>query len=150
MSKTIYYLGAGASYGSRDKDTKSIIEGIPVVAEIPKEFDAFRNYIANAVIPAGEIDFWGMYLTMQSSVEQARQAMLGDIDQLIQGIKNHATIDTFARKLYLTRRHRDFEQLKTLLCAFLCGNSWSISPMVVTILSWRMYLMNKRLICLNQ
>lgn len=118
MSKTIYYLGAGASYGSRDKDTKSIIEGIPVVAEIPKEFDAFRNYIANAVIPSGKINFWDMYLTTQSSVEQARQYMLGEIDRLLQGIKEHATIDTYARKLYLTKRILDFEQLKTLLCAF--------------------------------
>ena len=28
MSKTIYYIGAGASYGKRDKDG-AILEGIP-------------------------------------------------------------------------------------------------------------------------
>ena len=37
---------------------------------------------------------------------------------MIQGIKDHATIDTYARKLYLTKRYRDLERLKSLLCAF--------------------------------
>lgn len=44
--------------------------------------------------------------------------MLHDINSLIQGIKDHATIDTYARKLYLTKCHRDLERLKSLLCAF--------------------------------
>ena len=118
MSKTIYYLGAGASYGLRDNNTKAIIEGIPVVAEIPFEFDAFRNYIANAEIPKGYISIWGMYQTSQADAERSKEYMLRDIDNLIQGIKEHATIDTYARKLFLTRRLRDFEQLKAVLCAF--------------------------------
>ena len=41
MSKTIYYLGAGASYGKRD-ESGGILEGIPVVSEIPARFDLFR------------------------------------------------------------------------------------------------------------
>ena len=44
--------------------------------------------------------------------------MLEDIDSLIEGIKQHATIDTYARKLYLTGNKRDFEKLKRVLCAF--------------------------------
>ena len=31
MSKTIYYLGAGASYGKRS-ETGEIIEGLPIVS----------------------------------------------------------------------------------------------------------------------
>lgn len=116
MSKTIYYIGAGASYGERD-DGK-IVEGIPVVKEIPAEFEAFRAYIANAEIPNEEISFQDMYLTRHDDVEDARRYMLHDIDSLINGIKEHATIDTYARKLYLTGRKRDFERLKTALCAF--------------------------------
>lgn len=118
MSKTIYYLGAGASYGKRDKDSGSILEGIPVVAEVPMEFDAFRNYIANAEIPEGNVNFWNIYQTGHDDAERARQFMLNDIDSLLEGIKEHATIDTYARKLYLTRRKPDFNKLKRLLCAF--------------------------------
>lgn len=118
MSKTIYYIGAGASYGIRDKDTGAIIEGIPVVAEIPAEFDAFRRFIAEAVIPEGFIEFWGMYRTGHNDVVNAQRYMLSDIDGLIQGIKEHATIDTYARKLFLTMQRQSFEKLKGVLCAF--------------------------------
>ena len=52
MSKTIYYLGAGASYGVRKNGL--IIEGIPVVAEIPAEFDAFKKFVEKAEIPHEE------------------------------------------------------------------------------------------------
>lgn len=116
MSKTIYYLGAGASYGVREEG--KIVEGIPVVKEIPTEFDAFREFIANAEIPEGEIIFQDIYRTGHDDVENARRYMLHDIDSLINGIKEHATIDTYARKLYLTKQEREFERLKTALCAF--------------------------------
>ena len=116
MSKTIYYIGAGASYGSRENG--EIVEGIPVVKEIPKEFDAFKHFIESAEIPDGEIIFQDMYRTGHADVENAKRYMLRDIDSLIQGIKEHATIDTYARKLYLTKRTRDLERLKALLCAF--------------------------------
>lgn len=116
MSKTVYYIGAGASYGVRDNG--KIVEGIPVVKEIPAEFDAFRDFIAKAEIPEGEIIFQDIYRTGHDDVESAKRYMLHDIDSLINGIKEHATIDTYARKLYLTRRQQDFGRLKTALCAF--------------------------------
>ena len=47
MSKTVYYLGAGASYGKRGENEK-IIEGLPVVAEISEQFALFRSYIESA------------------------------------------------------------------------------------------------------
>lgn len=116
MSKVIYYIGAGASYGIRKSD--EIIEGIPVVKEIPSEFDAFKRFIEKAEVPEGDIVFQDMYRTGHDDVENEKRYMLHDINSLIQGIKDHATIDTYARKLYLTKRYRDLERLKSLLCAF--------------------------------
>ena len=75
-----------------------------MVKEIPKEFDAFKHFIESAEIPDGEIIFQDMYRTGHADVENAKRYMLRDIDSLIQGIKEHATIDTYARKLYLTKR----------------------------------------------
>lgn len=118
MSKTIYYLGAGASYGRREKETKNIIEGIPVVAEIPTEMDAFRSFISDAEVPSKETVFQNRYKTSKGYIESDKQEMLDDIDSLIEGIKQHSTIDTYARKLYLTGNKRDFEKLKRVLCAF--------------------------------
>lgn len=117
MSKTIYYLGAGASYGKRD-ESGGILEGIPVVSEIPARFDLFRDSISKAVVSPGEINFWDLFRTNAHDVEQSRQRMLEDIDSLIAGIQEHATIDTYARKLYLTQNQRDFEKLKDVLCIF--------------------------------
>lgn len=117
MSKTIYYLGAGASYGKRDK-SGAILEGIPVVSEIPTRFDAFRAFISMVNIPKGNINFWDLFKTSSYDVEQSKQRMLEDIDSLINGIKEHATIDTYARKLYLTQDNKDFEKLKDVLCTF--------------------------------
>ena len=117
MSKTIYYLGAGASYGKRDEQG-AIIEGIPVVSEIPARFDAFRDSISKVVVPQGEINFWDIFRTNTHDVEQSKQRMLEDIDNLIAGILEHATIDTYARKLYLTQNQRGFEKLKDVLCIF--------------------------------
>jgi len=118
MSKTIYYLGAGASYGKRGENEK-IIEGLPVVAEISEQFALFRSYIESARIP-NDIDlvFQNTYRQSASNIESSRRDMLYDIDQLVKGIKEHATIDTYARKLYLTGREREFNKLKSVLCAF--------------------------------
>lgn len=117
MSKTIYYLGAGASYGKRN-EAGEIIEGIPIVDEIPKEFEAFRYYISKVVIPPGDVSFQNIYRINRESVEATRQYMLNDIDSLIKKVKEHATIDTYARKLYLTKNKLEFEKLKDVLCAF--------------------------------
>lgn len=118
MSRTIYYLGAGASYGRRGED-KKIIEGIPVVSEIPEQFALFQAYIETAVIPSDcEMVFQNTYRQSASNIESERLDMLYDIDQLIKGIQEHATIDTYARKLYLTGRACEFKKLKSVLCAF--------------------------------
>lgn len=117
MSKTIYYLGAGASYGKRN-EAGDIIEGMPIVDEIPKEFEAFRDYISKVAIPSTEVSFQNIYMTSPESVESTRQYMLYDIDSFIQKVKDHATFDTYARKLYLTKNNHEFKKLKDVLCAF--------------------------------
>lgn len=117
MSRTIYYIGAGASRGKRDEAGK-ILEGVPVVSEIPDEFAAFREFINNAIIPSGYTTFHELYKVSADDVQNCKLMMLSDIDRLQQGILEHATIDTYARKLYLTRRLGDFNTLKDILCSF--------------------------------
>lgn len=117
MSKTIYYIGAGASYGKRNENG-GVIEGIPVVAEIAKEFAAFREFISNAEIPQGDMSFLDRYISDSGQVETEKQRLLSDIDSLLKGVKEHVTIDTYARKLYLTKDMRMFNILKDVLCAF--------------------------------
>lgn len=117
MSKTIYYIGAGASCGKRNEKGE-VIEGIPVVAEIAKEFADFREYIANAEIPQGNVRYLDEFEIGADSVKMKRQRLLSDIDMLIDGINEHATIDTYARKLYLARNMSMYKILKGVLCTF--------------------------------
>lgn len=117
MSKTIYYLGAGASYGKRDS-SGNLLEGLPVVAEIPSQIDAFRDYIAKARVPDEGAVFQGLYRTRASDIENAKNYMLQDIDSLKDSIREHATIDTYAKKLHLIGDRNSFAKLKDVLCAF--------------------------------
>lgn len=126
MSKIIYYIGAGASYGKRkiiNKDTLAeeevLAEGLPIVAEIPGRIRKFRKFINDCVIdPTFMYRFKGMFQTRGSEIERQKQDMLHDIDELIDGIVSHATIDTYAKKLFLTRDYSRFKVLKNVLCAF--------------------------------
>lgn len=126
MSKIIYYIGAGASYGKRrviNKDTPDeetvLTEGLPVVAEIPNRIRKFRKFIDNCAIDTNAMyQFKGMFQTRGEDIASQKQDMLRDIDELLDGIVNHATIDTYAKKLFLIRNHRQFKTLKNVLCAF--------------------------------
>lgn len=126
MSKIIYYIGAGASYGkrqiiSKEKSDEEVIltEGLPVVAEIPNRIRKFRKFINDCVISHDlYYEFKGMFNTRGSDIERQRLDMLQDIDELIEGIVNHATIDTYAKKLFLIRDLRRFKTLKNVLCAY--------------------------------
>jgi len=129
MSKIIYYMGAGASYGSKearevlDKGTEAerliVHEGLPVVNEITKCLLAFKDVVINAPIDTdGIYEFMNTYRTDGYSVNRARDELTKDIDELYVASKEHATIDTYAKKLYLTRRQNEFERLKNVLSAF--------------------------------
>lgn len=126
MSKIIYYIGAGASYGKRQTINRGtpeeeviLSEGLPVVAEIPNRIRKFRQFISDCVINHDlYYEFKGIFRTKGDDIERQRQEMLRDIDELIEGIINHATIDTYAKKLCLIRDHRRFKTLKNVLCAY--------------------------------
>lgn len=122
MAKILYLMGAGASYGKRGDDftyritrTKgdivhtssrsccSINEGLPVVMEIPKRL----LYVQELIYMA------------RCSNKEAKENLIADLTWLYNGTAKHATIDTFAKKLYLTGRTQDYERLKKILSIYL-------------------------------
>lgn len=129
MSKLIYYFGAGASYGRKeareilDEGTENerliVREGLPIVNEIAKSLLTFKKAIEDAPIENEKSYlFMNMYQTDGSSINRVRMELLRDIAKLYKATKEHATIDTYAKKLFLTRRHNDFKILKNVLSAF--------------------------------
>lgn len=122
MAKILYLMGAGASYGKRGDDftyritrTKGdvtstssrsccrIIEGLPVVMEISQRLLYVRELIYMA----------------RCSNKEAKENLITDLTWLYDGAAKHATIDTFAKKLYLTGRAQDYEKLKKILSIYL-------------------------------
>jgi hypothetical protein len=146
MSKIVYLIGAGASFGKRDKENK-IVEGLPIVEEIPSRIQFLIHKI----------------ITGNTEINSQFKASKQDIDFLISELEwlktasiKHQTIDTYAKKLYTTQNHEEYERLKYALSAYLTleqlfnkpdsrydaffaailGDDISKLPDFVSILSW--------------
>ena len=128
MSRIVYLLGAGASYGRRgeklvdfktEKLTKdgvvsgrgscvNIESGVPVVNEIPGRLAHMAYRMTNLLNAQGS--------TLDRSI---LKELIEDLEWLQTMTSRHATIDTFAKKLFLTNNQSDYQRLKNLLLVFL-------------------------------
>jgi len=115
MSKVVYLMGAGASYGKRS-DGKRIVEGIPVVEEIKEEINRVIEWISTCKVPnEGYIYQLGdKNYNFDSIMDMLKQ----DFEWLRDGAFHHATIDTFAKKLLIRGDENEYRKLKFLLCTF--------------------------------
>lgn len=126
MSKIIYYIGAGASYGKNDareligKGTDNerllIHEGLPVINEIGKCLLSFKEAVVNTPIDTNDYSFLNKFRVGGDNLNHKRNSLIADIEEVYQANKEHATIDTYAKKLYLTRRTNEPKQRMSLLC----------------------------------
>lgn len=132
MGNVVYLFGAGASYGVRDKQTPrldysleyrdykgvhqeikgsapNIVEGLPIVAELPERMDYIR-YLIKKEIKDLAIDTKPeapMFERLEESLAWLQEASRG-----------HATVDTFAKKLWITHRDEEYKRLKHTLSAY--------------------------------
>ena len=132
MSKVVYLFGAGASYGIRDDEEPkinfsldyqdyyagrkkvqgacpNIVEGLPIVSELPDRM----NYILYQV----RKEMHELVLETHPS-SQIFEGLAEDLEWLQSFSKEHSTVDTFAKKLWLTHRTEDYSRLKRTLCAY--------------------------------
>lgn len=142
MSKIVYLLGAGASFGKRDSEKPkieihetltdsnvigtriayeyaNIVEGLPLVSEIPGRLayiiDKIKNCscsykTTNLILPLGANGGTGF--------DTAKNMLIEDLTWLKDASASHATIDTFAKKLYLKNELKDFYKVELLLSIF--------------------------------
>lgn len=102
MSKKITYLfGAGASAGEvkTNRTNKGKISCLPVVTQFPDRFASFRNEIAQAFLKE-----------CRSEIEKLKQVE--------QALRKHASIDTYAKILYLAGKNDELRELKIFLSLF--------------------------------
>ena len=117
MAKVTYLLGAGASAGKRT-ESGSIIEGLPCVNEINSSLLNIIRILNDYLIPDDIISDPKLGLNSKEDWEIARRELLSLFSKLLSDIKNHATIDTFAKKLKLQGRRGEFSVLEQLLSLF--------------------------------
>jgi len=120
MSKVVYLLGAGASYGKRidpeeltADDVSLIEEGLPIVNEINEEITNVINWIYATELLEKSYLFKGK----ECSVEVLRDELVAGFEWMQKESTQHATIDTFAKKLYL-KGDNEYGRLKFFLSSF--------------------------------
>ena len=132
MGNVVYLFGAGASYGVRDKQTPrldysleyrdykgvhqeikgsapNITEGLPVVSELPERMDYVRYLIKK------EIKDFAIDAKPEASMFEDLEENLAWLQEASRG---HATVDTFAKKLWITHRDDEYKKLKHTLSAY--------------------------------
>lgn len=116
MSKTVFLLGAGTSYGKRNEDS-SIMEGLPVMNEISRELSEFRTWVRNLEDFKKPI----IILGIKRPFEEVQKYIINAIDKFIEGLgdkETHPTIDSFAKDLY---DHYDYMSEIKISCGNLYG-----------------------------
>lgn len=102
-----YLLGAGASANE-----------IPVVNSFVSELEKFKNKLIEKFrITDNYFDSSNQQVNV--TVTQAKEKLIKDYEWLIQESKKFSTIDTFAKKLYITGETESYSKLKFLLSYFL-------------------------------
>lgn len=136
MTDVVYLMGAGASFGKRRNQKLSsiidildernnvfavevpyanIIEGMPVVTEIPGRILYICDIIRNS---DSSLDLTNISNKPTSLLEDTKKVLLRDLRWLYDGSIKHATIDTFAKKLFLTGKTEEYNKLKKLLAIY--------------------------------
>jgi hypothetical protein len=107
MSKVVYLLGAEASYGTRSKDDDKtrILSGLPIVKEIEGELENLTRILSSLSLGDKEL-------------EESKQNLIKDFQYLKVACSDNATIDTYAKKLWLQGKKDDFSHVELLLTIF--------------------------------
>jgi hypothetical protein len=118
MTNVTYLIGAGASAGKRDREG-TILEGLPCVNEISKSLRSIVKLIDQTPIPV-EIEWKesAIGLNNKEDWESAREKLLKSFKYLYFQCEQHATIDTYAKKLVLKKRKEELKYIEKLLTLF--------------------------------
>ena len=116
-------MGAGASYGKREKDSTGkdilgrITEGLPTVDEIPLRLEKIKEIFEQPVYSEKDT-LKNEHINESRLCSDCQKELTDDFQWLIENTKKHATIDTFAKKLFLTGQTDEYTRLKRLLSVY--------------------------------
>lgn len=105
MSKVVYLLGAGASFGTRENGIGSqIVTGLPIVSEIGGELENITKILSSILLN-------------DKDLEESKQRLIRDFQDLKVQCAG-TTIDSYARKLWLQNDMQGFSRVELLLTIF--------------------------------
>ena len=108
MSKIVYLFGAGASRNA-----------LPIVNEIPKRLKEVIIYFESEVMKLSESKSFDDLKLESPKTQREFQLELIDILQwLLDKSSNHASVDTFAKKLFIKGKVEELEKLRMALSVF--------------------------------
>lgn len=104
MAKVTYLFGAGAS-----------AKCLPIVAEIPQRLNGFREFLVHH--PVGRQESFSN-LRCDFTEAECEEMLKTACTVLIEQTKKHASIDTYAKKLFITGKEKEYRELKAILTCF--------------------------------
>lgn len=114
MTKITYLLGAGASVGA-NKDNLCL----PIVSEIPKRIEALIQFLSQEHLLLDPNSFFSLKFGNSSKPKQHYQReLINDFRWLMEAANDHASVDTYAKKLYIKNKTKELKRLKNTLSFF--------------------------------
>lgn len=102
MQKTTYLLGAGAS-----------VNALPAMVNLYQELSGFKCYLGK--IQAANKTDWDPRIEIHLT---DLQHLVDLIDELLENVQSHETVDTLARKYWLQSDWERYENVKIVLCSY--------------------------------
>lgn len=108
MNKITYLFGAGASKNA-----------LPIVNEIPDRIEDLVNFLIRDDLKLGDDSKFNLLdARVEKSKREYQIEMITTLEWLMKECKRHASIDTYAKKLFLKRDNRTLKKLKIALSIF--------------------------------
>lgn len=108
MSKIVYLFGAGAS-----------AQALPVVNKMPASLNQLINDLLKPEFRRLNFEKFGSIKGLEGiSPSDLYNEIISDFRWLLDNMQNHASVDTFAKKLYIKDNFDDLRRLKISLTAF--------------------------------
>ncbi len=102
-----YLFGAGAS-----------IEAVPIVDQIPERIIKMIELLEDDEYKLSDSEMFAIP-NVDENKYQIQSMLIESLRWLWKHVMNHASIDTFAKKLYVTRKTDDYNRLKATFTSFL-------------------------------
>lgn len=114
--KITYLFGAGASRGA-----------LPIVNEIPDDLLAFINLMKSEELRFDSEEIFPEQTITQTKL-QAQEKFISDLEWLYEESKRHASIDTLAKKLFITAKSKQLLTLKTAFSLYIVLTQFQNRP----------------------